>query len=363
MEIVRLFLSADQLNPPGVRYDPTTDTVQTNVGGTWIDTPAADPRTSPGALLPARTGGDPRCDAAANMTAKVKSIVDFFIATGEIAAFVGGIIDIIAIFFPLFGTIAEILWTLGEVLLGLGTTALATAFTTTVYDDLTCYFYCAADANGQLNASGLANVLANVNALQSSTVATAINAIFASLGWVGISNAGATGEETGDCSACTDCNPDWQFFPDATGWTDGHRGRCVAGVWTSEDRAEGASWQSSTEIMMRIQVPGATTVTRVRVEYSKTPGTNQQANSDAIIVDSGNGWYNGTALASVSPGVTHTASPWEWSGSHALNSEITIWMFGAQFSTGGGGGNFGHVQITRIEIDTTSANYVWESCS
>lgn len=240
MQIVRKKLSADELNPPGLRYDVITDTVQTYVDGSWVDTPGADPRISVSALLPARTGDTAQCDAAANMTAKIKSIVDYYIATAEQAAFASGVIGIIALFFPPIALIYEVLWAIAEVLVGLGVVVVDGEMTTAVYDRLTCYFFCELDASGQLDQDGYDAVLAAVAAGESSIAYDIISAVFSGLGWVGLNNAGATGSETGDCTDCT-CGP-WERQFNFCGTTDSwtiHCGHQEANGIQQSDSCEG----------------------------------------------------------------------------------------------------------------------------
>ena len=73
MELVRKRLSAAELIPPNIRYNPDTDQVQFSPDGgvTWFDTPSADPRHSDVFRYPPLETADPRCDAAANMPSRV----------------------------------------------------------------------------------------------------------------------------------------------------------------------------------------------------------------------------------------------------------------------------------------------------
>lgn len=238
MEIVRKKLSADELNPPGVRYEADGDLVQTLVGDTWVDTPSADPRTNTGGLLPPRAGGTAQCDAAANVVAKIKSINDYAIASQDQALIVSGVVSIIALFLPGIGLVAEALWILAELILTIGTINVDDAFTSDVYDDLTCYFDCAADDSGQWSEAAIADVLANINTAHSGVVYNVLSNMFYQLGLVGLNNAGATGEETGDCSAC-DCSTCNQLFDftlgDELGWylsPDEQTHVGVLGSWT-----------------------------------------------------------------------------------------------------------------------------------
>lgn len=204
VQVVRKELSATDVTPSGVRYNVETDTFQTSPDGgtTWIDNPGADPRTNVGYQLPARTGGDPRCDAAANMTAKIKSIIDYAIATTTQIELVSGIIGIIALFFPPIALVIELVWALAELVAFIGLEVVAGAFTTEVYDRITCELYAQLDANGQLDQDGYNAFLVALDASDPGTVYNVAKAVLDQMGFVGLNNAGATGEETGDCSAC-----------------------------------------------------------------------------------------------------------------------------------------------------------------
>jgi len=204
MFIVRKKLSADELNPPGVRYILDTDTVQTLVGSDWIDTPNADPRINPGALLPARTGDDAQCNAAANVVAKVRSIVDARLAITSQALLVSTIVGIILLFAAPLALIIEVVWGLAELLLTFTEIELGEAFTETVYGDMLCYFFANMDANGQMTADNVANVLDLMNTNHPGIPYNVFSNIVATLGVVGLNNAGANGEEVGDCSDCGD---------------------------------------------------------------------------------------------------------------------------------------------------------------
>jgi len=208
MFIIRKRLGEEEFNPPGTRYIVGTDTFQQYIAGEWVDMPGLDPRTNPAYLLPARTGSTRRCDAAANMTAKVESIVTFYVSSGEIALTASSVLAVILIFFPPIALIAGILWAIADLIVGLGVSTVASAFSGSVYDDLTCYFDCAADGDGQLDPTGYNQVISNIHSNHSGVVSTVLDAVFNSLGWVGLNNAGATGEETGDCG---DCECEWCY--------------------------------------------------------------------------------------------------------------------------------------------------------
>jgi len=228
--------------PDGIRYDLDTDAVQIQTpDGEWHDNPDADPRHSNSNKFPPLESDDPKCDAAANMVAWIKSFIDTLVTvkdeTGIIAAF--------------FLDVLELLWGAGlflalitlfvETLLFLGLDTVLDAFTPEVYDALLCIFDCAIESDGSVTAEDLAVINTKIGAEIGGTVATVLSAMFFIMGEVGLSNVGSTGTETGDCSGC-DCEWCYEFDFTASdgGWTeftDGTPGATyVPGTgWISKD--------------------------------------------------------------------------------------------------------------------------------
>jgi len=197
--------------PDGIRYNLDTDAVQIQTpDGEWHDNPDADPRHSNSNKFPPLDSDNPRCDAAANMVAWVKMFIDTLVTvkdeTGIIVAF--------------FLDVLEVLWGAGiflalitlfvETLLFLGLDAVLDAFTSGVYDQLLCIFYCNIESDGSVTADDLAVINTTISTEIGGNVATVLSSIFFIMGEVGLSNAGSTGTETGDCSGC-DCEWCYEF--------------------------------------------------------------------------------------------------------------------------------------------------------
>lgn len=205
MEIVRVKLTADDVNPPGTRYNPDCDCVQTTVDGgtTWTENPGADPRTNDAYRLPPRTGSDPKCDAAEAMTQHFKAQVDQFLAASDAVAFVNAIIQIAGVFFGLIGLFASKIFLIFEALLTIGAIAIDAAMTDDVYDQIKCILYCHLDADGQMTTAGLAAAQSDIDDQIGGTPNIVFD-LFAGLwGAVEWSNAGAVGEYTGECDDCS----------------------------------------------------------------------------------------------------------------------------------------------------------------
>ncbi len=222
MKIVRGRLTINDVQPPNARYDGDCLCVQTTSDGgiTWVDTPSADPRHGLQFLKPSLTTGDPQCDAAANMVKWLKDFIDSMVSALASAAEILLIANLALEFFELLfgeaGLLIDLFFEIGSEVTFLGSSALATAFDSTVYDDLLCLFLCAEDSNGTINASSFAVLLTQIDASSINATAKIVLALILNAqGEIGLSNAGAIGSETGDCSGCPSC--DWIVEWDVTG--------------------------------------------------------------------------------------------------------------------------------------------------
>lgn len=219
MELVRKYLSASEITPAGTRYNPDCDCIQvTSDGGTtWTDAAGLDPRHADSFRVPPLSTADPKCDAAANLVAFLHSMIDVDIAAANIVAESTAFIGLVTLFFPVL-LLADLVIAVAGIIAGIGAIALADAFTSTVYDNMLCTFYNHLEPDGSITASGLTDLLADVNANYDATVYAAFSAHSSTLGEVGWSNAAASGTETGDCTACVPpVITDWQFYDSSTG--------------------------------------------------------------------------------------------------------------------------------------------------
>lgn len=203
MQIVRKYLSADEVSPPGLRYDPDCDCVQVSPDGgtTWTDDPGADPRHNPAYLLPARGGGSARCDSAESAMQHFKAQVDAFITGGTILGVVNLWVALL-FFIPGVNVLIALILSVAEALFDTGVVVIDAAMTEPVYDQIKCIIYCNMDDDGQVSAEQFADIDSDVNSLIGGVPATVWSLITSAWGEVGLSNAGASGEYTGDCDAC-----------------------------------------------------------------------------------------------------------------------------------------------------------------
>lgn len=366
IRVIRKRLDEQALVPAGQRFNPTTGKTQRSWdgGATWVDDPSLDPRHADGLRQPARTGSNAQCDAAANQVKWIKDFIDYeaglLCAGATLTTVANGVFKLFDILAP-WAILADLLIEIAGTLFDIGCLTLTSAFDSSVYDTLRCIFYCNTASNGQVSAAQLANILNDLAASDiNATAKTVLTLILQNQGEVGLSNAGAIGSETGDCSDCTDCNNlTWEFFPDVA-WASGHRGECVSGVWSSEDRVSGTPLSS--EIMMRLVFPVAVTVTGIRITYSKSIGTfagTASGQTDQFIINSPNGWYNGTVIGSQLSRVNE-AGEFNFSGSLSGITILTAWIFAAEFNPGSG--SFGSAVVTHVEVDTPGRTYVFDAC-
>lgn len=203
MKIVRKKLTADEFSPANKRYVIETDMVQTSPDGgvTWYDDPGADPRHNPLNLLPARSGPDAQCDAAENMMQHFKAQVDAFLTGGSILAVVNVWLGLL-LFIPGVNVIVALLLAVADALFTTGVVVIEAAMTDPVYDQIKCILFCHIDADGQMSAEQLAAVYGDIDLLIGGVAAEVFHQVTSAWGEVGFSNAGATGEATGDCDDC-----------------------------------------------------------------------------------------------------------------------------------------------------------------
>lgn len=214
MQIVRKYLSPDEVSPPGLRYDPDCDCVQVSPDGgtTWTDDPGADPRHNPAYLLPARTGGTARCDSAESAMQHFKSLVDGFIAGGTILGVVNLWVGLL-FFIPGVNVLIALLLSIAEALFDTGVVVVDAAMTDPVYDQIKCILFCHMDDDGQVSAEQFTAINDEISSMIGGVPATVWSLVTSAWGEVGLSNAGASGEYTGDCDDC-DCG--WCHYFDFT---------------------------------------------------------------------------------------------------------------------------------------------------
>lgn len=204
MKIIRKELTPLEISPYGTFWDPSCSCVKSVPpgGGTPFENPAADPRTNPANLIPLRATGDIPCDSAANVVYKLKASVNelvqsldqFQIATSTLALFLA--------FFPGVGDVADFFIALGEIAIAIGASTIEGAFTDDQWELVLCIVYCHMASDGSISAAAVASILSDITAQCNETVNSILSHEINGLGWVGMTDAGASGAVTGDCTAC-----------------------------------------------------------------------------------------------------------------------------------------------------------------
>lgn len=204
--LVKKYLSENNLKPANQRYNEGTDIVQfTPDGGvTWTDDPSLDPRTSSIYQLAANPTSNPKCDAAERAIDTLKDEIDTFILATSIGQAANALLDLILVFVPGFGLIVAVIWAAIEALLAIGTTAIALAFTTEVYETLKCLWLANVGEDGIMTEAGM---IAWQDAVQAeyptdAVIPAVISILVDKFGLVHLNNAAVKRTETGDCIAC-----------------------------------------------------------------------------------------------------------------------------------------------------------------
>lgn len=207
MFVIRKKLYASEGTDPNTRYDEDCECVQSTFDGgvTWVDNPAADPRTSAAFLDP--NSADDVCAAAQGISNFVRQYVDGILINFNAIAVAAWSIQIGLIFLPPLGLMYRVAWLVAEGVISIGALTLDEAFDETVYDQIRDIAFC------HLNAAGKFDDQAAFDAfgaqLQEDISNGAVNVLMALMfnmyGWVGFSNAALKYAEGADCSGAQ-CN-------------------------------------------------------------------------------------------------------------------------------------------------------------
>lgn len=231
MEIVRGRLA--EILPANERYDTSGSEpiyqVTTDGGTTWVDMPTSDPRFAQSNLLPPLTEDDSvPCDVSARMTTQLHDTLTLFLGTIDQFQFASEIFAILGALEGAAGVLLSLAIFAGEQLIDIGQANIASAFTSTVYDDIRCAFHCRVSADGRITQGALEDAYSEIEALHPGTVADTINVLRLLYGDVAMTNAGVVREETGDCSDCDPCTWQWEWVGNALRdeWTPASQRPC-----------------------------------------------------------------------------------------------------------------------------------------
>lgn len=342
MFLIRKKLSAAEILPANRRYNPTTDTFEyTPDGGTtWVEDPASDPRHSDIFRLPALTGEDARCDAAARIAAAWEETLNTFIQSVNAAQFAVAVLTLILLFLGPVGVLLDAALTIGGALILIGVSNIAAAFTTEVWEQITCIIYDHIGADGQVSAAQSADIMTDINAQFSSVISGTLGNLVQLYGEVLMSNAGVERDETGDCSGCDGwCFEiffdvgDGAFVEDAINGPGANYSSGVGWIEKTVDVTTGTYIQSAALT--------PTIFTHVEFDYIAF----EQTTSAVIAL----GLAAGFPVVEVEDGVGNTLTTVEWDG--AQEADIVYLQIGNSV-TGTGGTSI----ISRVLMRGTGTN-------
>ncbi len=353
MTVIRSRLSPSDFSDTSYRYNSDCDCVQyTPDGGTtWRDAPGNDPRHAPQFLLPPVGGSNQQCDAAANKNKWLKDFIDSLtnalIIGGIAATLVNTALEFVDLLFP-GAALLELLIEFADTTFGVGAAALEAAFTSDQYDLLECIFYCHSESDGKVTASELSDIEAAVTAQLNTTAALIVNLILQIQGENGVSNAGAIGSETGDCTGC-DCG--WCWHDDLTttegsftaspgsyssGWVEGF----VNGAGCGTDA-------TYTYLDMSRSLPDGV-YTKIFFTIELTKGVICEANTNLMHVTGGGGITLESVSSGAQPDGTHTFT---WTGTLTNPGVLRlVWVCGEQPGTDNPGGT---LKVTDVQYSGT----------
>lgn len=323
MKIVRGRLFSGDVSNPAYRYNSDCDCVQYSPDGgtTWTDAPNSDPRHAAPFRLPHRTGSDIECNAAANMVAWIKAVIDEctrICGVGGLAiALVNKILDFAEVIFAEEGGILlTLIQAIAGTIFDVGYAALTANFTSDQYDLLQCIFFCNIDGDGQVSADQFAEIQTEVTEQLNEVAGIVVNLFLSLQGEVGLSNAGAQGAATGDCSDC-DCG--WQACIAGTDLAVafsivGTNGTPTGdGIQTATAFVGGDPTRPRTQAYITITLDTCT-VTRLQTFFDAPDGFDNECGSGFLT----SGYFQNNFANAISVGAGTPTSPFTFEGALTL---------------------------------------------
>ncbi|HZZ99079.1 MAG TPA: hypothetical protein VFG51_04040 [Candidatus Saccharimonadia bacterium] len=330
MNIIRSRLSEDNFSNPAYRYNVDCDCIQFSPDGgtTWNDAPGADMRHADAFRMPARGGSDIQCSAAANAECWLQTYIENVITLLEEGAIVVAVVNKLLQFVELIfaetgGELLNLILAVSGTIFDIGGGALAAAFTSDQWPILLCAIYCNMAGDGQVSAARLATMKAQVTANMNTTAALVVNLLLDTQGEVGVSNAGAIGEETADCS---DCGCAWcRTYLSGDGLGDwivpydilGNAGGTYSSLL---DQIVGTSINEENNVWASAYLSGALRVTEISVSFTfvNEGGSGSDTSSLNIFLD-------GVRHFTTYTGGTGSSS-YTWTGDETVTTSIGFLM-------------------------------------
>ncbi len=260
-------------------------------GQTWIPATTEDPRlyAEPLPPLDIPPGDTLRCKAAANATGNMKVSIDQLIADSGAWGSVSGLVAVllgVLVTVGIIGTggaLAPILLSIAAGLIGVGSTAFAAAFTTTVYDTLQCIFYCNMPETGVLSEADLAAIKTEIAFQIGGIAGDHLVNVLNMIGLIATNNLTRKSqtERNAVCTGCGDCA--WCYDFDATSglqnWRVGVPGHPLYGIWSGSGFSPTKINQQPADsdynaTVIYISWPTNTTILGCRVYLSAVPAGN-----------------------------------------------------------------------------------------
>lgn len=322
MRIIRKLLAAGQVYPENIRYNEGTDTVQFSPddGTTWVDSPQNDPRQT--THYPPPDTADPRCDAAARMSALLQEQEAFHesqLQAGAFGAEVATLILLLLAFIPLIGVLTAVIIGAYLQLVTFGYAAVHAAFDGFDWSALTCTLYCHIETDGRMTASTYAAFLDDLDADYTANQAFVIHRILDYLGYGGLNDTASVRAESGDCDGCNTCGWCWQndwaanlddFFRARVNPTGGSLMSQYVGASGWQGVVSNSLWQNQ----IRYAFPSARTISYVSVETASMASVRLFAYTN----DSDAGITQIAVMTNEGSGV------FSWSGSQSVNGVMLV---------------------------------------
>jgi len=362
MPIIRRRLQSSDVHPDDIRYHDSSDTVQRFLDGEWKDAPESDPRQL--ITLPPRTTSDPKCDSAASVSAALAGQIGEVITgieNGMTALQIAGLI--LGLFsFGVFAIFINIALFIADLMLDAGASVLDAALTPAVYDELTCALYCNMDSQGRIDQAGLDATMAQVTTNVGGIGAVVLNSMLALAGFGGVSNLGAAGTETGDCSEC-DCDTEWcylhdftvtdsGFEPDPLNTVDYGIWEIITG-WTYTDATNVQTGITTGNRLVRIKRTfTSVNVTKIIVTYDYTGGTYDNTSVNAFDLTAGGVNRIAITRAAMTNGTNLTQT---WTTAGTMIDSILLGIRSSRDITSPYAYS-GNVRVISIQVEGTGVN-------
>lgn len=285
--LIRKKLFTAEVSPDEYRINDTTGELEFSPdgGATWNDASDDDPRHGEQFRLPALTGNDDACDAAARMVALFQDNLLIFQNSINAAQFATDVMVVLLALSPVASIIAGIAIIAWNVLTEIGQSAIDEAFDSVVWDNIKCIIAAHIGSDGQMSLAQRDEIMSDIEDDHPGVVYDTLVNIVNLFGEVLLSNAGVERTETGDCDDCDD----WCYtldlaasaesFSAITGSYSGGNGFIQGGVNGAGCNGNDATYTYAQ--LERVTLP-AGVYTEITFTWDAVAGLMCEANTDRI---------------------------------------------------------------------------------